>query len=180
MLPFRSRRFENWSVSICILSILLAGSGSVIAQEKTKRKQGAKARASATPGAASLANIPLVVGHEAKGLVLPDFDLAGKQRGRFEAGTARRIDEAHVGFTDLKITTFTPENTVDLTIEMSDSVLDLNTRVLRSDVRTMIRRTDFEISGDSMEFNTQTRKGALGGNVKMVIRDSSKYVKKEE
>src|SRR5438105_8634632 len=78
---------------------------------------------SVSPGEQSLTNIPLAVGHEAKGLVLPDFDLEGHLRGRFEAGSARRIDEEHVGFRSLKITTYTPESRPDLTIEMNESVL---------------------------------------------------------
>lgn len=156
----------------------------MVAQDQRARKKRARAEARAksnpSPGQPSLANIPLLVGHEAKGIVLPDFDLEGKLRGRFEAGTARRIDDQRVGFGDLKITTFTAENDIDLTIQMSDSVLNLSTRVLSSHARTTIKRTDFEIAGDAMEFNTQTRKGALSGNVKMVIHDSSRFAKGEE
>ena len=33
----------------------------------------------------------------------------GTLRGKFEAGTAKRIDEEHIGFRNLKITTYTPE-----------------------------------------------------------------------
>ena len=66
-----------------------------------------RAGLAASPGEQSLSNIPLPVGQEAKGLVLPDFDLEGHLRGKFEAGEARRIDEEHVGFHGLKITTYT-------------------------------------------------------------------------
>jgi len=41
---------------------------------------------------------PLPIGHEAKGLVLPDFDSEGHLRGKFEAGIAHRIDQEHIGF----------------------------------------------------------------------------------
>jgi hypothetical protein len=137
-----------------------------------KGKPRAKAAPSASPEQ-SLTNIPLPIGHEAKGLVLPDFDGDGHLRGKFEAGTAHRIDEGHVGFEQLKITTYTPEDQQDLRIDMSTSVLDLNTRILSSKARTTIQRADFNIAGDSVEFDTNSRTGRLIGNVKMVITDKS-------
>ncbi|MDQ6913671.1 MAG: hypothetical protein M3128_12440, partial [Verrucomicrobiota bacterium] len=85
------------------------------------------ASAAKTPG--SLTNVPLPIGHEAKGLVLPDFDLQGHMRSRLEAGVAKRLDTDHLQFKDMKMTTFTLQNAVDLMIEMPSSVLDLNTRV---------------------------------------------------
>jgi len=129
--------------------------------------------ASASPGEQNLTNIPLPVGHEAKGLVLPDFDANGHLVGKFEAGTARRIDQENVTFQKLKITTFTPENQLDLQIDMKTSVLNLKTRLLTSQERTTVRRTDFNIVGDSVQFDTNTRTGRLIGNVKMVITDQS-------
>ena len=105
--------------------------------------------------------------------MLPDFDGEGHLRGRFEAGTAHRIDQEHIGFERLKITTYTPGNQPDLQIDMHTSVLDLKTRVLSSQERTTIHRADFNIAGDSVYFDTNTRTGRLIGNVKMVITDQS-------
>jgi len=161
-------------LSILLLSILPV---ATLAKEKAKAKLELPSP-SASPGEQSLSNIPLVVGHEAKGLVLPDFDLDGHLRGKFEAGTARRIDDDHVGFGTLKITTYTPENAADLTIEMNNSVLDLKTRVLTSKERTSIKRADFNITGDSVEFDTNARTGKLIGNVKMVITDQTHFTPK--
>jgi hypothetical protein len=175
MLLFRSDRSHRWrtlasTVSIFLLAIL---SVPVLAKEKARKKSP-----SPSPGEQGLTNIPLPVGHEAKGLVLPDFDAAGHLRAKFEAGTARRIDDEHVGFQSLKITTYTVENAPDLMIEMSDSVLDLKTRVLVSKERTTIKRADFNIAGDSVEFDTNTSTGRLIGHVKMVITDQSHFTGK--
>ena len=143
-------------------------------QSKGRKKRVlASATPSSSPGEQSLTNIPLPIGHEAKGLVLPDFDANGRLRGRFEAGTAHRIDEEHVGFQHLKITTYTPESQPDLQIDMHTSVLDLKTRILSSQERTTIRRSDFNIVGDSVQFDTNSKTGRLIGNVKMVITDKS-------
>jgi hypothetical protein len=166
------RALPIWLASVLMCAVMAAP--QVSGQSKGLKKGGrAKAAASASPGEQSLTNIPLPIGHEAKGLVLPDFDGNGRVRGKFEAGTAHRIDEEHVGFQHLKITTYTPESKPDLQIDMHTSVLDLKTRILSSQERTTIQRSDFNIAGDSVQFDTNSKTGRLIGNVKMVITDKS-------
>jgi hypothetical protein len=184
MLPFRDGRSGNWglvcSLSILLVSLVLVNSPADAAKPKGGKKQKAlTATPSVSPGEQSLTNIPLPIGHEAKGLVLPDFDSEGRLRGRFEAVSAKRLDEEHVGFHSLKITTFTPEKKTDLTIELSESVLNLKTRILSSNERTIIKRADFNIAGDSVEFDTNTRTGKLVGNVKMEITSQSQLLKNQ-
>jgi hypothetical protein len=187
MLPCRSTRALRGSARLSLLLIfliaLLASVGPVFAEKaKGKGKPGKKkknvpsAAASASPGEQSLTNIPLPIGHEAKGLVLPDFDMEGHLRGKFIASTARRIDEEHIQFQDLKITTFTPESQVDLQIDMQTSVFDLKTKILSSDERAMVKRADFNIVGDAIQFDTNTRTGRMIGNVKMVITSQSQLI----
>jgi hypothetical protein len=176
MLPFRSARFAHCGQFILLLSILLlvlASALEVSGESEGHKKKQTRTTPSVSSGEQSLTNIPLPIGHEAKGLVLPDFDGEGHLRGRFEAGTAHRIDQEHVAFQHLKITTYTPESQPDLRVDMQTSVLDLKTRILSSQERTTIQRADFNIAGDSMQFDTNTRTGRLVGNVKMVITDRS-------
>ncbi len=184
-LPVRMNRTSRcWFLAICLLPVVLAVSSvgpAALAQSKGRKgKPRAKPGPSASPGEQSLTNIPLPIGHEAKGLVLPDFDGDGHLRGKFEAGTAHRIDEGHIGFDQLKITTYTPEDQTDLKIDMSTSVLDLKTRILSSKARTTIQRSDFNITGDSVQFDTNSRTGRLIGNVKMVITDKSRLTAKPD
>ena len=159
-----------------VLMLLVAGPVGA-AKPKAKKERTPSASPSATAASEqSLTNIPLPIGHEAKGLVLPDFDLQGHLRGRFEAESAKRLDEVHVGFHMLKIMTYTPEGQPDLTIELSEAILNLNTRILSSNERSAIKRSDFNIVGDSVEFDTNSRVGKLVGNVKMVITSQSKLL----
>lgn len=183
MLPFRSGRSRHWRLLVCLLSLVVCAliSTQVFAQSKGYKKKGrAGASPSASPGQQSLTNIPLPIGHEAKGVVFPDFDAEGHLRGRFEAGTAHRIDQEHIGFQQLKITTYTPDSQPDLQVDMHTSVLDLKTRILTSQEPTTIRRADFNIVGDSVQFDTNTRTGRLIGNVKMVINNKSHLTAKPD
>ena len=183
-LPIVNRTSRCWFLAILLLSLVLGVSSlAPYASAQSKGRKGkprVKAGPSSSPDEQSLTNIPLPIGHEAKGLVLPDFDADGHLRGKFEAGTAHRIDQEHVGFEQLKITTYTPEDQPDLRIDMSTSVLDLKTRILSSKTRSTIQRADFNIAGDSVEFDTNSKTGRLIGNVKMVITDTSRLTAKPD
>lgn len=175
MLLFRSR--SRGRVILCLAvstSFLIVLHGSAQQPKKHGKK---KAEAAVTPTATTLATapVPLPIGHEAKGLVLPDIDENGHLRARFYAGTARRVDANHMELRDLNITTFTDEDKVDLQIAMAGSLLDLNTHVLSSQQRTTIKSSDFEIVGDRARFDTAARHGTLTGNVKMVLTNAQKY-----
>jgi hypothetical protein len=51
--------------------------------------------------------------------------------------------------------------------------------VLNSSERTTVKRSDFEITGDTMQFEMLTRKGTLAGNVKMVVRGKARALGNE-
>jgi len=176
MLPSRSGRFRTTgavaSVFIVGIAFLAVGAAQSPSPEAKRGKGEGKRRAAAPSG------IPLPIGQEAKGLVLPDYDADGKLRARFEAGTAKRVDADRIVFSSLKMTTFTPEEKPDLSIDMPESTLHMSTRVISSENRTTITRTDFSISGDKMKFDTNSRQGTLVGNVKMVITDTSAFMDK--
>ena len=173
MLPFRSGRVRTrlriataWqagralfiAILVCALGSTAPGAGK---GRKSLKKQGAEPKEEDS--------IPLPVGHEAKGLVLPDYDRSGVLNNRFEAGIAKRLDIDHLQMRDLKMTTYTAQQKPDLQIRMSNSVLDLKTRIITTKERTTVKRSDFEIVGDTMQFDTTARQGTMSGNVKMVI-----------
>ena len=167
MLPSRSgSRLRGTRLS---LLFLLVGSCVVFAGDRKHRKNVPTPTPSVAKEDLGLKNIPLTVGHEAKGLILPNYDLQGHLLGRFEATTAARVDENHVRFTGLKMITFDAQEKPDFNVDMADAVLNLETRVIDSKERTNIKRADFEIAGDTMQFNTLTHQGTLVGNVHMTI-----------
>ncbi|MEO7167934.1 MAG: hypothetical protein ABI016_12990 [Chthoniobacterales bacterium] len=162
MLPFRNGRFLR---SARFSLFLFLGSGLAFAGDGKHRRSVP----TATPEALGLKNIPLTVGHEAKGLVLPNYDMQGRLLGRFEAATAARLDEDHVRFTNLKMTTYDAKEKPDFKVDMADAILNLETRVIDSKQRTKLKRADFEIAGNTMQFNTLTHQGTMTGDVRMTI-----------
>lgn len=120
-------------------------------------------------GAPKPMEIPVPQGHDAKGLKIPYFDGEGKLQMIFTIGVASRIDETHVRMTDLDVETFDDEGQHEMNIDLPTSVLDTETNVLSTKQHVTIKRADFELTGETMEFNTKTKQGGLGGNVRMLI-----------
>ena len=100
--------------------------------------------------------------------------------GKIRSGNGAPDRRGTRRFEQLKIMTYTPEDQQEPRIDMSTSVLNLKTRVLSSKARTTIQRADFNIAGDSVEFDTNSRTGRLIGNVKMVITDKSHLTAKPD
>ena len=186
MLPFRSGRAGIFSAA-CVFSLFVLLACAVIAAEKKSPKPSSKA---ASPAPAKkqrpkaeegVKDVPLATGHDAKGLVLPDFDLLGRMRGKLEAGVTKRLDEENIEFQGVKFTTFMPETQApDLEIITQTSSLNLKSQIFKSKERTVVKRADFEIVGDTMEFEMITRLGTLAGNVKMVVRGKTRTPPQDE
>jgi len=179
MLPFRSGRAGISSAFSAFLVLALLTCGVVVAAEKKSATPVVKA--TATPKKQrpkpeeGVTDIPIATGHDAKGLVLPDYDLLGRLRGKLQAGVTKRLDDENIEFQGVKFTTFLPDTqTTDMEINMQTSVFNLKTQVLSSKVRTTLKRSDFEIAGDTMKFEMISRIGTLAGNVKMVVRGKAR------
>ncbi|MEY2504315.1 MAG: hypothetical protein QOJ05_1250 [Verrucomicrobiota bacterium] len=184
MLPFRSGR-AGISSAASVFLVLALLTCAVIAAEKKGPKpspKGASPAPTVVPAKKQrpkpeegVRDVPLATGHDAKGLVLPDFDLLGRMRGKLEAGVTKRLDEENIQFEGVKFTTFMPESHApDLEIITKTSSLNLKSQVFKSNERTVVKRSDFEIVGDTMEFEMITRQGTLAGNVKMVVRGKAR------
>ena len=179
MLPFRSGRAGFSRASFAFLFLALLGCVA-LAADKTSPAPSPKTKKERPKPEEGVTNVPIATGHDAKGLVLPDFDLLGRLRGKLQAGVTRRLDDEHIEFKGVKFVTFLPETqTPDMEIIMTSSVFNLKTQVLSSNERTSVKRTDFEISGDNMKFEMISRQGTLSGNVKMIVRGKARTPRAE-
>ena len=184
MLPFHSGRAGIVSAFCTVLFLAWLTCAVAAGEKKTAKPQGKGPAPGTTPPAQKkprakpeegVRDVPIPEGHDAKGLVFPDFDFLGRKRGKLEAGVTRRLDGENIEFQGVKFTTFFPETEQpDLEIRMDKSVFNLKTQVLTSNVRSTVKRADFEVAGDTMKFEMLTRQGTLAGNVKMIVRGKSR------
>ena len=190
MLPFRSGRAGIVS-ALAAFSLLFLLSCVVLAADK-KSKSAAKT-SSPTPTIAApkkttrpkpeegIKDVPITEGHDAKGLILPEFDSHGKIRGKLQAGVTRRLDPENVEFHGVRFTTFIPETQApNLDITVDTAVFNLKTQVLTSNVRSTVKRSDFEVSGDRMRFEMLTRQSTIEGNVKMIVHGKARTPSEQE
>lgn len=135
-------------------------------ESKKKRKKGGSE--SQEDGKLS---IPILKGHDTYGLKIPYTDAEGNLQMIFNIGQASRVDENRVSMKEMHLETYDDDGKAEMTIELPQSVLDLSTRIITTDTNVTIKRSDFEITGRSMKFNTKTKQGTLSGNVRMLIYD---------
>jgi hypothetical protein len=125
-------------------------------------------------------SLPLVKGHDSKGLNIPYFDEKGRRQMTFAIGVAELLDDDHVKMKEMRVETFGENEESEMIIDLPSSVLDLNSRVLRGQEGVTVKRSDFELTGRSLEFDTRTRKGNLVGEVRMLIYNQPNEDKPQE
>ena len=146
---------------VLVLAQSAVAKGNKSKDDKKKTKDGQDANAPAL-------NIPIPPGHTAEGVVFPVFD-KGRLQMNLKMEVAKRLDNTHMEATALNIETFDENGKSEMQIDMPRSVLDLNTKIVTSNVPVTIRRADFEVTGETMTFNTETRYGKMIGKVRMLI-----------
>jgi hypothetical protein len=179
----------SWSrKSLTLLATLLIGSSLLAAKKDdadkkpdradTKKDKKANApdgspdavidpnAAEKKPGKVS---VPVPPGHDARGLVIPMRNAAGVIQMRFTMEIGARTDLNHMDMTTLLIETFDEDGKPEMTINLPRSIMDLQTQIISTQSGVLIKRSDFELTGQNMEFNTDTRAGHLEGKVRMLI-----------
>jgi hypothetical protein len=117
--------------------------------------------------------VPIPVGHEAKGIKFPWYGEEGKLEMTFAIGTAKRLDDRYLEMKNLEVETYDESGASSLLIRLPRSVLDLSTRVLTADDEPVVSRSDFEITGDALEFDTRTRLSRFTGKTRMLIYEAT-------
>ena len=148
------------------------GASQVVAQkgdEKKGKGSGKKETKAPTAGADEPMDLPIPKGQPQKGVKVPIYGANGKLKMNFEIGIGTYIDEENVKLQKLRVETFKDDGSADLDMDLPDAVYNKKTKVISSQTRVVIKRTDFEITGNTMAFNVETREGTLGGGVKMII-----------
>lgn len=116
-------------------------------------------------------SLPLPKGQDSKGVVIPYTDATGKKSMVFKIGVGRRLDDENVNMNDLLIEMYDDQGAQEMTVALPAAQMNLGTRVIGGQETVTIKRSDFQLTGQTMEFNTETRQGWIKGNVKMIIYD---------
>jgi hypothetical protein len=190
MLPFRSGRAGILSAFAAFSLVILLSCAVIAADKKSSKPDAKKPGATATPApqkkprpkpTEGIKDVPIPEGHDARGLTLPDYDLQGRLRGKLQAGVTRKLDAENIEFHGVKFTTFIPETEApNLDITVDTAVFNLKTQVLTSNVRSTVKRSDFEVSGDHMRFEMLTRQSTIEGNVKMIVHGKARTPDEQE
>ncbi|XHR27721.1 MAG: hypothetical protein ACFUZC_17500 [Chthoniobacteraceae bacterium] len=182
----------NWRVNSILSSrlrtfccLLLAGGilGGFTAEAKSKKKNPSPPPAeSPTPAPEETKkgiDIPIPINHSAQGVCVPIWT-DGKLQMRYNMEVAFRVDSDQLRLSQLKLETFN-DGEPEMVIDMPQSMLNLQTRILTSTDPVTIRRKDLLLVGQNMTFDTQTRQGKFVGPVRVLIyqQDQEDAPKKE-
>lgn len=164
------------------ITVLVAVIGlTQIAAKKEEPKKDAKSPAKPDGKTAKAAdkkvkslNVPVPPGQPQKGLKVPVYDTNGKLTKNFVIGTATWIDDEHIKLQEMRIEEFKEDGSLAYDMDLPDSILNNVTHEITSKVRVNVKCDEFEITGNSMTFNIETKKGTLGGGVKMIVYNAAK------
>lgn len=115
--------------------------------------------------------VPIMEGEPVHGIRIPHYGEDGSLQMYFDAEVAERTDANQIEMRNLKIEVFDEEDG-DMLIALPSSILDLNAKTLAGGNGVVIKRADFEVEGEQLEFHIPSRFGKLLGNVRMVIYSS--------
>jgi len=124
-------------------------------------------------------DIPIPVGHDAKGLRLPMRNEQGQLQFILDVEKVRRVDQANVEMHNSIIQTYDDQTGAQSAkIQLLDSVMNTETNVITTHDPVVITRDDFRLTGDSAVFNTKTRQGKVMKNVRLIIYNRDELTKK--
>ena len=168
------RLFLEFPVILLITGLAHAG-----AQDGVKKPEVATGEAPKSDPPKEKLDLPVPKGQPQKGLRIPIYSPGGKLMMNFQIGVATWVDDDNINMGDLHVETFKEDGAGEFEIDLPDSVFNLRSRELSAKANVKIRRGDFQITGNSMTFNTETKVGKFGGGVKMVIFDARASLEKK-
>jgi len=96
-----------------------------------------------------------------------------------QAGEMTRVSDDDINIKQMDIE-FVGEDDSEMKIELEEATYSLKDKLISSRNRAIVRRSDFTLIGDSLDFDTENRHGRMTGKVRMVIHNSTSLVKGEE
>lgn len=114
-------------------------------------------------------DVPMPIGIPVNGIKIPHYNEEGVLVLVMQADSAKKTDDSHIEMSKLCIEAIDADGQ-KVFVNLPHANFDLDTRILTGDKSAEIKRDDFTATGDSIEFNTQTRFGKMRGNIFMTIQ----------
>ena len=132
------------------------------------------------PKAERKIDIPIPIGHDAKGLRLPMRNEQGRLQFILDVEHVLRVDQANVQMHNSIIQTYDDQTGApSAKIELVNSVMNTETNIITTQDPVVITRDDFRLTGDGAVFNTKTRQGKVIKNVRLIIYNRDELKKKD-
>ena len=110
---------------------------------------------------------------------IPGFDSTGRTSSLVTAATMTRVNPHELFSEVMRIDLYSKEPKDNVRIDLKTGTYHMDNKMLTSNDRSKVSRSDFQIEGDSMEFDTVNSQGRMTGNVQMIIHDSSSFSAKK-
>ncbi|MEQ1747985.1 MAG: hypothetical protein ABL974_01075 [Prosthecobacter sp.] len=108
-----------------------------------------------------------------RGVIIPSFNAEGRKSSELRAETLTRIDDDRLQAGKVNIEIYAADPAQNIQVQLISAVHHMTDQVLRSGERSVVRRSDFETSGDSLVFDSRTSIGSMKGRVRTLIFDTS-------
>jgi len=115
-----------------------------------------------------------------RGVVIPSFNSQGRKSSELRADTLTRIDDDRLQAEKVTIEIYAEDAAQNVRVELKSAVHHITDQVLRSGERSIVSRSDFQTSGDSLVFDVGTSIGSMKGRVRTLIFDTSAVSGKAE
>ncbi len=162
---------SSFKSSLLVLSAVLALTQLAAKKEDPKKAEAAAKGSKKESKGSDEMEMPVPKGQPQKGVKVPLYDSAGKLKMRFDIGVGTWLDDANIKMEKLRVETFKDDGTTEFDMDLPDATLNKKTREITSQTRVTVKSSQYEITGNSMTFNIETKSGTLGGGVKMIIYD---------
>ena len=121
--------------------------------------------------------IPL--GFVNENVTVPSFN-EGRASSLLTAMTLTRLDESRLGAEGVVVEIYGKTPAENMRVDLKSAVYHMDEKILRSGERSRVARTDFEMEGDSMVFDTTQSIGSMKGRVRTLIFDTGAVSGKSE
>ena len=146
---------------------------------KGKSKGKAEEVAAETTGGMGALGSLIPQGVRNKNVQIPGFK-DGRPSTMITAKAVTRQSDSELFAEDMIIKLFGDEEKDNVRVDLNTAIYEMNTKVLRSNERSRVSRSDFHIEGDTLEFDTTTSQGRMKGRVRMVIYDTTQLSQKNK